>query len=262
MPEYQNWLLTEKGHIATLTINRPDKLNSLTAETLFELREITYYLKTKDEIRVVIVEGKGNHFSSGVDLDLIKGLLEDSEDAHHQELLDLQLCLDEFEALEKPTIAKPKGFCIGGGLVLALCCDFRVASQRTIFSLPEVKIGIPILMGTQRITRVAGIGAAKELILLGKRFSAKDALAYGLLHKVVLPDQLDNAVAELTETLLHLTPLTIGLAKRIINKGYDLSLRESQDLELDTLEELLKSPDLRETIESYRGERKRKDSRE
>jgi enoyl-CoA hydratase/carnithine racemase len=189
---------------------------------------------------------------------LIKGLLEDSEDAHRQELLDLQLCLEEFEALEKPTIAKLKGFCIGGGLMLALCCDFRIASQRTIFSFPEVKIGLPILMGTQRLTRVTGVGAAKEIILLGKRFSAKDALAYGLLHKVVLPDQLDNAVAELAEKFFHLPSITIGLAKGLINKSYDLTLRESQDLELDTLDELLKSSDLQEAINSYRNENKLK----
>lgn len=255
MPKYQNWLLTEKDQIATLTINRPDKLNSLTPETLYELREITKTLKTQKNIRAVIVEGKGDHFSSGADLNLIKGLLEDSEVAHRQVLLDLQLCLDEFEALEKPTIAKLKGFCIGAGLVLALCCDFRIASQRTIFSLPEVKIGLPILMGTQRLTRVTGMGAAKEMILLGKRFSAKDALAYGLLHKVVLPDQLDNAVADLAEKFSHLPPITVGLAKRLINKGYDLTLRESQDLELDALDELLKNPELREAIESYRSDK-------
>jgi enoyl-CoA hydratase/carnithine racemase len=167
MSEYRNWLLTEEAHIATLTLNRPDAVNSLTVETLFELRDITAYLRRQRDVWVVIVQGQGKHFSTGMDLNVIKGGLDQSEQANREHLLSLQQCLDEFEALEKPTIAKLRGFCIGGGLILALCCDFRIASQRTIFSLLEVRLGLPIIMGTQRLARVAGVAAAKEMILAG-----------------------------------------------------------------------------------------------
>lgn len=256
MSEYQNWLLTEEAHTATLTLNRPDDLNSLTAETLYELRDITAYLRTRKGVWVVIVQGQGKHFSTGMDISVIKGRLDKSEQANREYLLDLQQCLDEFEALEKPTIAKLRGFCIGGGLILALCCDFRIASQRTIFSLPEVKLGLPIIMGTQRLTRVAGVAAAKEIIMLGKRFNASAAQAYGLLHQVVPPGELDAAVAALADKFQRLPPRTVGIAKRIINLGHNLSMRDSQNLELDAQAELLDSPDLREGMESYSEKRR------
>jgi enoyl-CoA hydratase/carnithine racemase len=256
MPEYQHWLLTEEAHIATLTLNRPDVMNSLIAETLYELRDVTAYLRTRGNVWVVIVQGRGDYFSIGMDVSVIKGRIGQSEQANREYLLSLQQCLDEFEALEKPTIAKLHGFCIGGGLILALCCDFRIASQRTIFSLPEVKLGIPVLWGTQRLTRVAGVAATKEMILLGKRFKASVAQSYGLIHQVVPPGELDTTVAALADKFQKLPPRTVGIAKRIINLGYSLSMRDGQNLELDALGELLDSPDLREAVESYSEKRR------
>jgi enoyl-CoA hydratase/carnithine racemase len=256
MSEYQHWLLSEEGHVATLTLNRPDAMNSLTSETLYELRDITAYLRTRRNVWVVIVQGQGKHFSTGMDVSVIQERLDQSEQANREYLLSLQQCLDDFEALEKPTIAKLQGFCIGGGLILALCCDFRIASQRTVFSLPEVKLGIGVIMGTQRVSRVAGVAATKEMILLGKRFNANDAQAYGLVNRVVPPDELDAAVAALAEKFQQLAPRTVGIAKRIINVGHNLSIRESQNLEIDAQAELLDSPDMQEAIESYLEKRR------
>jgi enoyl-CoA hydratase/carnithine racemase len=251
MSEYQNWLLSEDAHIATLTLNRPEVKNSLDAETLYELRDITAEISTRKDIWAVIVQGEGEHFSVGMDLGVIKDSLDQTEQANRAFLLNLQGCLDDFEALEKPTIAKLHGFCIGGGLILAMCCDFRVASQRTIFILPEVRLGLGVVMGTQRVTRVAGVAATKEMILLGKRFGAQDAQAYGLVHRVVPPDELSTAAAELAEMFLSLPPRTVGIAKRIIDQGQNLTLRESQNLEIDAQSELHGSPDLREAVESF-----------
>ena len=251
MSDYQHWLLSQEGHVATLTLNRPSEANSLTAETFYELRDITAHLRTRKDAWAVIVQGQGKHFSQGADLSMIQGRLDQPEKANREWLLDLQGCLDDFEALEKPTIAKLRGFCIGGGLILALCCDFRVASKRTIFSLPEVKLGLGVIMGTQRVTRVAGVAATKEMIFLGGRFNAATALEYGLVNQVVAPDELDAAVARLAAKFRSLPPRTIGVAKRIINEGYSLSMRESQDLEIDAQAELLDSPDLREAVASY-----------
>jgi enoyl-CoA hydratase/carnithine racemase len=191
-----------------------------------------------------------------MDVNVIKGRIDQPEEANREYLLSLQRCLEDFEALEKPTIAKLHGFCMGGGLILALCCDFRIASQRTIFSLPEVKLGIPILWGTQRLTRVAGVAATKEMVFLGRRFKARAAQAYGLLHQVVPPDELDKAVAALAAKFQRLPPRTVGVAKRIINVGYNLPMRHSQNLEIDALAELLGGPDLREAIESYSEKRR------
>jgi enoyl-CoA hydratase/carnithine racemase len=158
--------------------------------------------------------------------------------------------------LEKPTIAKLHGFCLGGGLILALCCDFRVASQRTVFGLPEVRLGIGVIMGTQRVTRVAGVAATKEMILLGKRFNASAARAYGLVHQVVAPQDLDAAVDALAAKFRSLPPRTVGLSKRIIDQGHNLSLRESQDLEIDAQVEVLYGPDVQEAMGSFLQQRR------
>jgi enoyl-CoA hydratase/carnithine racemase len=251
MSKYQHWLVVEDSHIATLTLHRPQANNSLTPETLSELRLITADLGARDEVWAIVVEGSGDHFSTGVDTSVIRGMPDQPGEVFSRQLREMQLALDEFEAIPKPSIAKLKGFCIGGGLLLAVCCDFRIASQRTIFALPEVKLGVAVIMGTQRISRVVGTAAAKELILLGDRFNAQTAQALGLVHKVIPPDQLDAAVASLADRFRRLPPRTIGVAKRILNEGYDLSLRDSEDLEIAAQAQLLHSRDLREAIESY-----------
>ena len=251
MSNYQHWLVSEENHTATLTINRPQAMNSLDAETLYELRDITAQLRGKRDVWAVIVQGQGKHFSAGMDVAVIQERLGQSEQANREFLLSLQQCLDDFEALEKPTIAKLQGFCIGGGLILALCCDFRIASQRTIFSLPEVRLGLGVIMGTQRITRVAGVAATKELVLLGKRFKAQDAQTYGLIHRVVPPGELSAEVAGLAAKFKGLPPRTVAIAKRIINEGHNMSMRESEKLEINAQAELQNSPDLREAVESY-----------
>lgn len=251
MPQYQDWQVTEEGHITTLTLNRPDAKNMIATSTMVELRDISVHLRTRKDVWAIILQGRGDHFSTGIDLRMISEGLDRSENAVRGHVLELQECLDEFAALEKPTIAKLRGFCIGGGLLLALCCDFRIASERTIFHLPEVRLGIPILWGTQRISRVVGEATTKELVLLCKRFRADVALAHGLIHKVVPSENLDRAVLSLAGEFLRLPPRTVGIAKRIINESYGMSMRQCQDLELGSLAELLSSPDVREAMESY-----------
>ena len=251
MSEYKNWLFDQQEHIATLTLNRPEHSNNLTLETFRELRDITNHLHASKDIWAVILESTGKHFSVGADVSVISSMVEYPQGPFRETLLDMQNCLDEFEALEKPTIAKIRGFCLGGGMILALCCDFRIASQRTVLGFPEVKIGVPVIMGTQRVTRVAGMATAKELILLGRNFNARAAKEFGLVHKVVPPDELDTAVARFATKFLKLPPRTEGAAKRIIEIGSYLPLRASQDLEIDVQAELLQSPDFKEAVTSF-----------
>lgn len=251
MPAYQHWKVTTDDHIATLTLNRPKAKNSLLLETLTELRTVTGDLRADKNTWAVVLQGQGRHFCTGVDATVLQSLPGQTEDNFRERLLEAQLALDDFEALEKPTIAKLHGFCLGGGLVLALCCDLRIASQKTIFALPEIKIGLAVLAGTHRITRVAGMAVTKELVLLGKHINAQTALDYRLVHQVLPPDQLDKAVNLLENQFRRLPPRSTGIAKRIINQGYHLSLRESQNLEIDGQAQLLDSPDFYEAVESY-----------
>jgi enoyl-CoA hydratase len=251
MPEYQNWLLSEDDHIATLTLNRPATHNNLTTATLAELRAATAWLASHKDIWAVILQGSGAHFSAGMDTSVFLDILNQTELVFRQQTLEMQLALDEFEALQKPTIARLQGFCIGGGLLLALCCDFRIASQRTMFAFPEIKIGIAPLWGTQRITRTVGLAAAKELVLLGERFSAQKANTLGLVNQVVAPEQLDSEVNSLADKFRKLPPRTTGVVKHVLNTGYHLPLRESEEMELNAQAALFTSPDLREAVESY-----------
>ncbi len=255
MSSYQDWILSREGHIANLTLNRPRVKNSMTDTTLSELRAISDVLAGDRDTWVVILRGQGRHFSAGVDLGLIQSFLDQSEEDGRTGLAQMQQCLDVFEALPKPTIACLQGFVIGGGLVLALCCDFRVASASTIFSLPEIKLGIPVLLGTQRLSRIAGIAVAKEMILLGERFGADHALAEGLVHRIVPDEELDTAVAALAEKFLALPPRTVSVAKRLIMEGYSIPFAQSQALELEAHAHLRSSPDVREAIASYLAKR-------
>ncbi len=256
MSEYEHWLIEEQDRAVTLTLNRPEAQNTLAPQTFYELHDITAYLRTRKDVWVVVVQGAGKHFSAGIDLDVIQGRIDQPEAANREFLVGLQRCLDDFEALEKPTIAKLTGFCIGGGLILALCCDFRIASQRTVLHLPEVRLGLGVIMGTQRLIRVVGVAAAREMILLGKRIRADDALAIRLIHDVVPPGELDAAVAALAERFLALPPRTVGLAKRFINEALNLTSQESQRMEIDAQVKMMNSPDLREAIESFVEQRR------
>jgi len=251
MPEYKNWLLEEKDHVATLTLNRPESMNSLDMLTLLELEQVSAYLGESTSIRAVILQGRGAHFSSGMDPNIIRQQLDQPEQSIRAYIKRQQECLDTFESLKIPTIARLHGFCYGGGLLLALCCDFRIASQRTIFSFPEIRLGIPFLWGTQRLTRLTGIAVTKELLLLARRYRASEVHAFGLLHKVVPPQDLDKAILSVTKRLLLMPPRTVGIVKQTIHQGSDLSFKESQDLELDLLGKLFDSPDMHEAMQSY-----------
>lgn len=255
MADYQNWLLVEKGHVVHLTLNRSMSLNSLTMDTLHELAAICDDLNKRKDIWVVVIQGEGDHFSSGLDQMVFKELMELPRKEILTQIADQQKCVDMLDGLSKITIARIQGFCIGGGLILALACDFRIASERSIFSLPEVRLGIPITWGTMRVARTIGIPKAKEMIMLGKKYRSADALVLGLVHKVVPPGKLDQAVNEFVNRLVGVPPQTLLLTKEILATGDRMSLSDSQEFELELFGDLIDSHDLREAIDSYFSKR-------
>jgi enoyl-CoA hydratase/carnithine racemase len=248
---YNYWDLKQVGHLLHLYLNRPLAFNSLTSSMLYELREISQSLQNNPDIWAIVVEGKGDHFSAGVDIGLIKPLSKLKPEFFESELRDLQNCLDEFARLPQPKIAKIRGYCIGGGLVLASICDFRIAADTAKFSLPEVKIGIAVIMGTKRITDLAGLANTKEMILLGEMFDASKAQFYGLLNEVVALNELDNKVNALADKFNFLPPRTVQIAKKIIEEGLQLDLKDSQKLEVALQSSLIGSEDWDEAIKSY-----------
>jgi enoyl-CoA hydratase/carnithine racemase len=248
---YENWLVTTQSHITTLTLNRPQAMNALTPQTLHELREIANHLKHDRDTWVIILQSSGQHFSVGVDVSVIGQMRDQAPKEYETNLRDLQDCLDVFESLPQPIIAKIKGYCIGGALVMACCCDFRIADETARFAVPEVKLGIAVIMGTQRITRLAGIPATKEMVLLGERFSAQQAQKWGLLHSLVAPEELNITVQTFAEKFLQLPPRTIEIAKHIIDTGTSQALADSQALESTLQQDLLQHPDFAEGIQAF-----------
>lgn len=251
MPDYQNWTLGIDAPIATVTLNRPEQMNSLTSDTLHELRDIAFSLRDNQDVWVIILQSAGDHFSVGVDVSQIQVMVGQDETVYRENLRDLQDCLDVFEALPQPIVAKIKGYCIGGGLLLACCCDFRVADNTALFHLPEVQLGIAVIMGTQRLTRIVGIPNTKEIVMLAERYDAEKAQSYGLLHNLVEPDELDEIAEDLAIRFSKLPPRTVSIAKQIIDQGATLSLRESQDLEMTLQASLLHSPDFKEGVDAF-----------
>ena len=255
LPSLKHWQLDIRSKCAYLTLNRPEFKNRLDATTLSELKKVTYYLAEDQDVWYVILGANGDCFSAGVDVSLIGGMIDQEEGAYQSNLRELQSALDVFESLEKPTIAALHGPIIGGGVILALCCDFRIAAENSFFCLPEVKRSIAVLMGTQRISRVIGIANTKELVMLGNSIYADRALTLGLVNEVVPYDQLSNRVEEFSSQFLDLPPLAVGVCKKIIQEGYDLD-RRGQDLEIEAQKSILSSDDFKEAIYSFFEKRK------
>ena len=255
MSEYKFWSTEHDGHIATLTLHGCDAINSLNLDVLHELREISGDLHKQQDVWAVIVQGEGKHFSGGIDLNVIQELIRRSAAENRAFMADFQDCLVTFESLPKATIAKLRGLCFGGGLILALCCDFRIASERAVFCQPEIKLGLAII-GTQRITRVVGVEAAKELILLGKRFKAQEALNYRLVHQVVKPEDLDASVLTMARKFERLPPRSVGISKRIIDESHLRTMQECHEFEVEVMAELLETEDIKEAVASHIEKRK------
>lgn len=203
----QNVTLTRDGHIATVTLNRPDRRNSLSDEMLAELVAAFAELRDDAGSRVVILTGAPPVFSAGADAPL-KGTMSVEErrqvflrrKSQFRRLFERATRL--LENLEQPTIAMVNGHAVGGGWGLVLACDFRFAAAEAQFWIPEVDLGVPLgVMSTTRFIRLVGPARAKEIIMGGRRYSAAEAQALGLVHRVVPGAELAKAVREYAELL-------------------------------------------------------------
>lgn len=257
MKTYQSWNLEIEEHVATLTL-RTNDLNVMDMPSLFELKEISTEINSNNDIWVVILQGSGKHFSSGVNFEILKKVNEITKDEFKSNMREMQSCFTAFENITKPTIAKIQGFCMGGGFMLSQCCDFRIVSEKTVFSIPLVKLGLTVLMGTNRVTRNAGIAATNELIMLGDKFNPEKALQLNLITKIVSPDSLDDATKQFATKFLQLPPKTISITKQIIRRGDKMSLEESLELEIELQSSLLGTSDLMEAMDSFANQRKPK----
>lgn len=218
---YTHLLVEHAEGVATVTINRPDKLNALNMEVIDQLSRCLSALDTDPTVRCIILTGAGEKaFVAGADISEFAhfGVAEGKNlAASGQEKL-----FDTVERLNTPVIAAINGFALGGGLELAMSAHIRVASDNARMGLPEVSLGvIPGYGGTQRLPRLVGKGRAMEMIATAGMVSATDALAWGLVNHVVPQSELLNKCREIAAKILKNSPKAIGFAIQAVNAGFD-----------------------------------------
>ncbi len=218
---YNNILVAEQSPIATITINRPSKLNALNKETIKELSKACKSLDEDSEIKVIILTGSGEKaFVAGADISEFANFSV-KEGGKLAEKGQKQL-FDLIENLATPVIAAVNGFALGGGLELAMSCHFRVASDNARMGLPEVSLGvIPGYGGTQRLPQLVGKGRAMEMIMTAGMIDANKALSYGLVNYVVPQEELLGLCEKLAGKIVNNSSVAIGHAIKAINSGFN-----------------------------------------
>lgn len=241
--------------IATITLNRPGKLNAISRDIRYGLRDAVEDLYDNQRVRVVIITGAGDHFCAGADVSHFERDWNTPEFRAGTRILTN--VYNDLEALEKPVIAAINGTCAGGGLELALACDFRVAVAGARIGLPENRLGlIPGTGGCSRLVRLVGAGRAKELVLLGEMIPAAEAAAWGLVNRVYPAETFHSDVWTLAEKLLKRAPQAVGIAKRVIHTSISADLHSARTLESFGQSILVKTADHHEAIRAFQEKRR------
>ena len=255
---YENLIVSDRGLVRIITINRPEVLNALNQQTMQELSAAFEDVKGTPSIRCVILTGaKGEgreSFVAGADIKEMKGYT--PLEAEHFSQLGHQI-LDKFSELPIPVIAAVNGFALGGGLELALACDFIYASDNAILGLVETDLGlIPGFGGVGRLCRRVGIARAKEFIFSAAKLSAQKALETGLVNEVVPEGEVVEAATALAEKISKRGPYAIGLCKRLLAEGADADLRTANAMESRAFGLVFGSRDRQIGIEAFMEKRK------
>jgi enoyl-CoA hydratase len=252
---YQTLLYREDGAVATVQLNRPQKKNAFNGEMRQELEESLKAIGRKAEIRAVVITGNDEIFCAGADIGEMGGPANAESSYHHAR--EFQILFDQVESLPQPVIAAVSGYALGGGCELALAADFRVASETARFGLPEIKIGaFPGGGGTQRLTRLIGAAKAKELILLGDPITSQEALAIGLVTKVVSKEKYLEEATGLAAKLAAMPRLALQASKMLINRSLDIDLATGLEFEARTFGAIAHSHDLAEGTRAFLEKRK------
>jgi len=247
---YSSLLYELRDGVATITINRPDKLNALNDTVILELGQAVGAVEADEAIRGVILTGAGaKAFVAGADIAELsrQGPLDGKARA-----LAGQAVFRRLERLGKPVIAAVNGFALGGGCELAMACHIRIASDRAKFGQPEVKLGIgPGYGGTVRLPRLVGRGRALELLLTGEVIDAQEAYRIGLVNRVVPADRLLAVAESLLRTILANGPLAVRLCLEAVDTGLEIPFDEALKLEANSFGLLASTLDMREGMTAF-----------
>ena len=252
---YTNLLVVDADGVRTITINRPEQLNALNRATIAELDQALSEADADKSVRVLIITGSGaKAFVAGAD---IKEFAHFAVEEGRALAADGQKKLfDHVEYMSKPVIAAVNGFALGGGLELAMSCHVRIASDNARMGLPEVSLGvIPGYGGTQRLARLVGKSKAMEMILSAGMIDANDALQWGLVNRVVPPDQLLTTAVELATRIMKNSPTALAAAIRAVNAGYEPGVNGMQR-EIEEFGKCFGTADFKEGTSAFMEKRK------
>jgi enoyl-CoA hydratase len=252
---FDNLLVEREERIAILTIQRPQRLNALDARTLDELRDAFLAVQHDNQIRCIILTGGGDKaFVAGAD---INELAKDTPESARQRALRGQHVFGLIENLGKPVIAAVNGFALGGGCELAMACTLRLAADSARFGQPEVNLGlIPGFAGTQRLVRLVGKTKALEMILTGTPLTAQDALAAGLINRVVPAAELMKEARALATDLAAKAPIALRYAMEAVNLGAEMPFTDACQLEAALFGMVTTTHDMREGTSAFLEKRK------
>ncbi len=247
--KYEFLLIEISDRIATVTINRPDKLNALNDALMGEIGAVIEALGVDPNVGAIIITGAGRAFVAGADISRLAAAQTGELERFARRGQDV---FRRIEVSSKPVIAAVNGFALGGGCELALACHIRIASTQAKFGLPEVKLGlIPGYGGTQRLPRLIGRGAALQLILTGDTIDGTEAARLGLANAVVEPDALIGAARTMAATMLKNAPIAMARAIESVDVGLDATLEDGLRLEARLFGSLESTADMREGTKAF-----------
>ncbi len=255
--EYKTIKLKNEANVWTLTITRPESLNALNQDVLTEMAQALRLIAEMkfEDARALVITGDGaKAFVAGADIKEMQNL--NSDQAKNFGVKG-QSVFHEIELLKIPVIAAVNGFALGGGLELALACDFIYASENAKLGLPEVSLGlIPGFGGTVRLSRAVGLRKAREMIFSGEMLTAEEGLQWGLVNKVVPQAELLPAVYKKIEMMISKGPLALESSKKAILNNWDLDIEAASTFEAEQFSELFNSDDSKEGMKAFVEKRK------
>ncbi len=250
---HTNLVATDRGAVVELRIDRPEALGALNFEIMDEIAQFTQSLTRNRDCRVLIMTGTGKGFVAGADIVGYQGVSQVEFDRFQRKS---RKTFDAIAALDQITICAVNGYALGGGLELALCCDFILLSETAKLGLPEIKLGLlPGGGGTQRLSRLIGPMRTKEILLTGRFLSAREAVDLGIALKSLQPDELLASAREFADTLAAQAPIALSEGKRIIDDSADTSLANGLTFEQRVLGALFATEDAKEGIDAFLSKR-------
>jgi len=251
--DYKLILTTQEGAVATITLNRPDKLNALNMALMDEIVAALEAMEADDSVRAVILTGAGTRaFAAGADIG-------EMAEASVIEMVQRNQFAkwDRIRRFSKPLIAAVNGFALGGGNELVMHCDMVIAGETAQFGQPEVNIGVmPGAGGTQRLTRAVGKVLAMEVVLAGRLLTAQEALSFGLVNRVVPVEAVMLEAQRLAKEIASKSPLAVRMVKEAVLRSFDTTIEGGLEFERRNFYLLFASEDKREGMSAFLEKRK------